>query len=182
MKYSIEKLITQINQGEKIKYLFFWGHRPSKDGSVIKSCLSQWWEQSFTVDRTEYKSAEHWMMAEKARLFKDQEMWETIVVSKTPGEAKKLGRQISNFDPKVWDDNKFQIVVEGNVHKFNLNEDLKTFLLNTKDRVLVEASPPDNIWGIGMDQNHKDINNPEKWKGQNLLGFALMEVRDQLTS
>lgn len=180
MKYTTKNIIQKISEGENVKFLFFWGHRPSKDGIITKSCFSQWWTQSFTVDKTEYKSAEHWMMAEKARLFDDQEMWETIIMAKTPGEAKKLGRQVANFDSKIWDENKFQVVIKGNLHKFSQNESQKEFLLNTHDRILVEASPYDRIWGIGMGQNNENASRPERWKGQNLLGFALMEVRDKL--
>jgi len=91
-----------------------------------------------------------------------------------------LGRQVKNYDDKLWLANRYEIVKQGNYHKFSQNKDLKTFLINTKDRVLVEASPVDPIWGIGMATDHKDVSNPEKWKGLNLLGFALMEVRDEL--
>lgn len=178
MKYTKQQIIERYQQGEQIKYLFFWGHQPAKNGQVSKSCFSQWWEQSFTIDKIEYKSAEHWMMAEKARLFNDEEMWASIINAATAGAAKKLGRQVSNFDPAIWDKHKFQIVVEGNKHKFEQAEDQATFLLNTKERVLVEASPKDQIWGIGMAQNSKDAERPDHWRGQNLLGFALMEVRD----
>lgn len=107
-------------------------------------------------------------------------MIEKILAAKSPAEAKKLGRKVRNFDPKIWGENCFDIVCEGNYHKFSQHEDLKEFLLNTKDRVLVEASPVDNIWGIGMAQDHDHAENPRLWKGSNLLGFALMEVRNRL--
>jgi ribA/ribD-fused uncharacterized protein len=71
-------------------------------------------------------------------------------------------------------------VVEGNLHKFSQDENLKEFLLNTNERILVEASPMDKIWGIGLAADHPNIENPILWKGENLLGFALMEVRDEL--
>jgi ribA/ribD-fused uncharacterized protein len=80
----------------------------------------------------------------------------------------------------MWDQKKFDIAVQGNYHKFNSNPGLKEFLLNTRDRVLVEASPVDAIWGIGLSADHPDIESPEIWPGQNLLGFALMAARELL--
>ncbi len=181
MKYNVNWLIQKYDTEEWIKFLFFWGHKPNQDGSIGKTCFSQWFDRGFTVDEIEYKTAEHWMMAGKARLFEDTEMLEKILVSKTPGEAKKLGRKVRNFDGEVWEQHRTEIVVQGNIHKFEQNEDLKTFLMNTNSRVLVEASPRDRIWGIGLGQNNVNANNPHQWRGLNLLGFALMEVRDRLS-
>jgi ribA/ribD-fused uncharacterized protein len=177
MKYNIEKLTTEKQEN---KYLFFWGHQPNKDVSISKTCFSQWWLSSFDVAGTTYKTAEHWMMAKKAELFNDKEVLEKIIQTKSPAEAKKLGREVKNYVDTVWLANRFEIVKEGNLHKFGQNKDLKEFLLNTNERILVEASPVDPIWGIGMAADHKEVNNPEKWRGLNLLGFALMEVRDEL--
>lgn len=178
MKYSIDWLRTKYYDGEKIKYLFFFGSKKSDE--VTKSCFSQWYESPFTVDGILYPTAEHWMMAKKAELFKDSEMLDNIIASKGPGEAKEFGRKVKGFDPATWDEHKFQIVVEGNKHKFSQAEELSTFLKNTKKRVLVEASPRDTIWGIGRGTKSEGIENPDTWRGQNLLGFALMEVRDWL--
>jgi ribA/ribD-fused uncharacterized protein len=176
MKYSIEKLISEKSDN---KFLFFWGHQPSKEGIITKSCLSQWWSSSFVVEGVEYKTAEHWMMAKKAELF-DPEMIEKILNAKTPAEAKKLGREVKDYEENTWLKNRFNIVKEANFHKFQQNVSLREFLLNTKERILVEASPVDSIWGIGMASDHKDIYNPAEWRGLNLLGFALMEVRDEI--
>jgi len=174
MKYTIENIVQES------KFLFFWGHQPNKDRSISKTCFSQWWLSSFEVDKVIYKTAEHWMMAKKAELFKDDEVLEKIIKANSPAEAKKLGREVKNYNETLWLAARFDIVKEGNYHKFSQNSDLKNFLINTNDRVLVEASPVDAIWGIGMAGDHKDVLNPEKWKGLNLLGFALMEVRDEL--
>jgi ribA/ribD-fused uncharacterized protein len=174
MKYTIENIDTEN------KFLFFWGHQPSKDGNITKTCLSQWWESSFVVEGVEYKTAEHWMMAKKADLFGDQEILEKILICESSAEAKKLGRAVENYEDFIWNENRFKIVKEGNFHKFSQNQLLKEFLLNTKNRILVEASPVDAIWGIGMANDHKDVHNPEKWQGLNLLGFVLMEVRDEI--
>ncbi|MTH17087.1 NADAR family protein [Flavobacterium sp. LC2016-01] len=174
MKYSIDNIAPES------KFLFFWGHQPSKDGIITKTCFSQWWLSSFEVENGTYKTTEHWMMAKKAALFQDKEILEKILLADSPAEAKKLGREVKNYDDKLWLENRYEIVKQGNYHKFSQNPDLKTFLLNTKERILVEASPVDPIWGIGMASDHKDVLNPEKWKGLNLLGFALVEVRDEL--
>jgi ribA/ribD-fused uncharacterized protein len=163
-----------------VKYLFFWGNQPSKSGEITKSCFSQWWVAAFVVADITYRSTEHWMMAEKARLFNDPELLTQILAAPTPAEAKKLGRQIAGFVPAIWDEHKVAIVRTGNLHKFSQNPALKDFLLATHDRVLVEASPVDNIWGIGLAADSTDAEHPERWQGENLLGFALMEVRDQL--
>lgn len=174
MKYSVENIDPQS------KFIFFWGHEPSKDGSITKNCLSQWWISSFVVDGIEYKTAEHWMMAKKAALFNDSVNLEKILLANSPAEAKKLGREVNDYDDTVWSAQRYEIVKQGNFHKFNQNPELKEFLLNTRTRVLVESSPLDPIWGIGMAHDHADAHYPEKWHGLNLLGFALMEVRDEL--
>ena len=177
MKYTIKNI---QNTGKPIKYLFFWGHQPSKSGETTKSCFSQWWVSDFRINEITYKSAEQYMMAEKARLFHDDETLKKIIECKSPAAAKALGRQVKNFNQVIWETNRFEIVKTANYYKFNQNKKLKDFLLHTKKRILVEASPVDPIWGIGMAQDHNNASNPKKWRGLNLLGFALMEVRDEL--
>ena len=177
---SKQDLIDYINRGNKVKYLFFWGHQPNKDGAISKSCFSQWYEASFEIDSVKYKTAEHYMMAEKARLFGDSDVLAQILAAEHPGAAKKLGRLVKGFQPETWLENRFEIVVRGNVAKFGQNPELKDFLIATGNRILVEASPRDRIWGIGLGQNNPDAEDPCKWRGLNLLGFALMEVRNVL--
>ena len=178
--YLLKDLIKDFESGRQLKYLFFWGHQPSKDGSISSSCFSQWWIGDFVIDGIKYQSAEHFMMAEKARLFNDDEMLNKILNSSSPAQAKKFGRNVTGFNPELWDDNKLEIVTKANMAKFSQNQEMKEFLINTNKKVIVEASPVDEIWGIGLakDSNHAD--NPLKWRGENLLGFALMEVREQL--
>ena len=180
MKYTKEALIEKYNSGEKLKFLFFWGHTADPDGTVTKACFSQWWDCSFTVDGVEYHTAEQYMMAQKAVLFSDEKVRQEIMEADHPKQYKALGRKISGFKQDIWDKNCCDIVIRGNLAKFSQNESLKSFLLNTKERVLVEASPYDKIWGIGMSMDHKDCENPLLWKGTNFLGFCLMEVRDRL--
>jgi ribA/ribD-fused uncharacterized protein len=176
MQYTIDS----IQQSENAEYLFFWGHQPSKDGSIIKTCMSQWWPSDFEEDNKIYKTAEHYMMACKARLFNDMDIFEKILLKNSPKDVKELGRQIKNFDAIIWNEQKYNIVKNGNYLKFSQNNNLKQFLIQTKHKILVEASPVDTIWGIGLAEDHANAKNPKEWRGENLLGFALMEVRDEL--
>jgi ribA/ribD-fused uncharacterized protein len=181
MVYSLKWLTDKFDKGETIKYIFFWGHSGKNNDEVGKFVFSQWYPSAFVVDNIEYKTSEHWMMAHKAKLFGDNEIFEKILKADKPGEVKELGRQIRGFDELKWSERKFEIVKTGNIHKFSQNKKLKDFLISTGDRILVEASPTDNIWGIGLGQDAKMIENPHTWRGENLLGFALMEVRDFLS-
>ncbi|WP_266390431.1 NADAR family protein [Streptomyces canus] len=177
---SQDALVKQVRAGAKIKYLHFWGHRPRPDGRVGASCLSQWWPSPFVVDGVTYATAEHWMMAAKARLFEDQEAEHRVLAAGSPAQAKNVGRLVRGFDEQTWRRERFGIVVEGSVHKFAAHEGLREFLLNTGDRVLVEASPMDRVWGIGLAADDEAAGDPERWRGPNLLGFALMEARHRL--
>ncbi|MBE9033297.1 NADAR family protein [filamentous cyanobacterium LEGE 11480] len=173
-------LIQAIQSGTNPEYLCFWGHRPAKDGSITKSCFSQWWASPFFADGCVYPTAEHYMMAEKARLFDDRIMAGEILKATNPKEVKALGRKVKGFDQTVWEKYCCSIVVEGNYHKFNQNSALQKFLLDTGDKILVEASPVDKIWGIGLAEDDAQATVPEQWPGSNLLGFALMVVRDRI--
>ncbi|MET7402814.1 NADAR family protein [Dactylosporangium sp. NPDC005572] len=173
-------LVRLIETGARVRYLFFWGHHPRADGSIGPSCLSQWWPAEFLVDGVLFPSAEHFMMYRKALLFGDEAVAERILTVAHPNEAKTLGRQIAPFDEAVWVRSRFEIVVEGSVAKFDQNPDLRAFLLGTGDRVLVEASPLDRVWGIGLTAGDASADEPVLWRGQNLLGFALMRARYEL--
>ncbi|MEU6069960.1 MULTISPECIES: NADAR family protein [Streptomyces] len=177
---SLESLIREVRAGSRIKYLHFWGHRPRPDGQIGASCLSQWWPSPFVVDDVEYATAEHWMMAGKARLFGDAEAERRILAAGHPSQAKNAGRLVRGFDEAIWERERFRIVVEGSVHKFTADTGLRGFLLNTGNRVLVEASPVDRVWGIGLAADDEAAVHPERWRGPNLLGFALMEARERI--
>lgn len=178
MKYTIQNTKERFQKKERIKFLFFWGH--TVNDQVTKSCFSQWFPGRFEENGIIYKTAEHYMMAGKARLFNDADILEQIIQFSTPNQVKSLGRKVKNFEPKIWDEHKYEIVKNGNFLKFSQNLKFKDFLLSTNDKVLVEASPYDKIWGIGMLETDPRAENPLLWNGENLLGFALMEVRDQL--
>ncbi|MFF0969806.1 NADAR family protein [Streptomyces sp. NPDC003703] len=177
---SREALVSAVRTGAVIKYLHFWGHRPHPDGRVGASCLSQWWPSPFTVDGVAYATAEHWMMAGKARLFGDAEGERRVLAAGHPSQAKKAGRLVRGFDDAIWARERFGIVVEGSIHKFAAHPALRDFLLATGDRVLVEASPVDRVWGIGLAAADEAASDPERWRGPNLLGFALMAARERL--
>ena len=177
--YDRSELLTQLGAGAKPRYLFFWGHT-AKNGRVGNACFSQWFPKTFTVDGQSYATAEHFMMAEKARLFSDEEALAQILVAESPGAAKALGRKVRGFDDKVWKAARTEIVVRGNLAKFSQNSELKKHLLKTGKAVLVEAAPRDQIWGIGLGAKNPKASDPALWRGLNLLGFALMQVRDAL--
>lgn len=182
MNDSLPRTVEEARRaGDRLKYLFFWGHRPAADGRVTASCLSQWWHAPFVVDGITYATAEHFMMAGKARLFGDTEAAERIVATGHPQRAKALGRLVRHFDEATWLDHRYDLVVRGNLAKFGQHEELRAFLLGTARRVLVEASPVDRVWGIGLAATDDRARQPSRWRGLNLLGFALMDVRAALT-
>lgn len=180
--YNTKWLLSSIEQGTRFEYLFFWGHSNPKNEPVGKFLFSQWYPLGFNVDGSHYPTAEHWMMAEKARLFGDLDTLEHILEAKTPSEAKNLGRIVRGFDSVIWEQKCFEIVVQGNLQKFKKHSEAHSYLDMTGSKVIVEASPVDAFWGIGHSQESPEAKDPKRWRGKNLLGFALMEVRDRLRS
>ncbi|GAA0382796.1 NADAR family protein [Microbispora corallina] len=178
---SVDEAITAEQAGHALRYLYFWGHQPARDGGVGPGCLSQWWPAAFSEDGRAFASAEHYMMAHKAWLFGDDATAERVLAAGHPGEAKTLGRAVRGFDEDVWQARRFDIVVRGNVAKFGQDAGLREYLLTTRNRVLVEASPYDRVWGIGLAAGDERAASPATWRGLNLLGFALMAARDLLT-
>lgn len=178
---SVETLLRRLEAGETPKYLYFWGHTPADKSRVGKECFSQWYPAPFTVDGDTYPTAEHYMMAEKARLFGDETTRQAILKAAHPNDAKKLGRRIVPFEENRWLAARFEVVVRGNAAKFGQHPELQRFLLGTGNRVLAEASPVDAIWGIGLAHDSPQAAHPETWCGLNLLGFALMQVREKLS-
>jgi hypothetical protein len=179
---SVDEAVALTSAGHSFKYVHFWGHSPNADGSAGRGCLSQWWPAVFTEDGHRFASAEHYMMAHKAWLFGDDASARRILAAGHPGEAQALGRKVRGFDQLVWEAERFGIVVRGSLAKFGRYGDLLAYLLGTKHRVLVEASPRDRIWGIGLGETDPLAATPETWKGLNLLGFALMEARTRLAA
>jgi len=180
MKYNVDSIIGCGKVLQREVFVFFWGHIARAE-KQMKACLSQWFPCSFLVDDIYYNCAEQFMMAEKARLFHGEDALQKIMQAYDPMEQKKLGRRVQGYDDAVWKACCYDVVVRGNAAKFFQNEKLHDFLISTGDKVLVEASPKDSVCGIGLDENSPDAINPQRWQGTNLLGFALMEVRDILT-
>lgn len=179
MRYNVEKIKEIVRKNPTTEIIYFWGHTPNPK-KMTKSCFSQWYDCYFEVDGVLYHTTEQYMMASKARLFGDEEVLQEIMESYHPHDYKKLGRKVRGFVPEPWDGKKYDIVVAGNKAKFSQNADIREFLLSTGDAILVEASPYDKIWGIGLDKETAMKGSVEQWQGENLLGCALMEVRDWL--
>jgi len=174
-KYSLDWL---LNGNADAEYVFFWHsgditHEPA-------CCFSQWQYSEFETDDGRFTCTEQYMMAQKAEVFEDAETEEKIMNTTSPREMKLLGKQVKNFSQGKWDRLKYSIVLNGNYHKFAQNDDMRNILLSTGNKIIAEASPLDVIWGTGYAKSHEHAASPEKWRGQNLLGFVLMEVRDEL--
>ena len=176
-----DELVKAVERGKRFKYLLFWGHTPPRGAApdaLGPWVFSQWWEgRGFVVDGAEYLTAEHFMMAEKARLMGDSATRAKILEAAHPGAAKRLGRTVTPWDESLWTAERFGIVVRGNVAKFGADDEMTELLLATGRRVLVEASPRDRVWGIGLGKDNPAATDPRRWRGENLLGFALMEAR-----
>lgn len=153
------------------KFTFFWETR---------SPFSQWHPSDFTVEGVEFNCAEQYMMYQKAQLFKDEQIARQILLTKKPRDQKALGRKVRNFDTTVWNNHCKQIVYDANYAKFTQNEALKEALFATVGTTLVEASPYDKIWGIGLTADHPDAQDKSKWQGTNWLGEVLNQLRDNL--
>lgn len=156
--------------------------------------LSQWYGSPFYANHFlcemmhytgkiyKYVSCEQYMMHNKAILFQDVESSEKIMATSDPKTLKALGRNVKNFNEELWNKLKFHIVVIGNIHKFNQNEHLSDFIESTENRTLVEAAWYDAVWGIGLAPHDDRVLDESNWKGENLLGKALMVARDYLTN
>lgn len=179
---DLDSLRAAVSRGESFRYRFFWQPTGDPAGAPDASCLSQWWASDFAVDGVTYATAEQWMMAGKARLFGDDETLAKILATADPKVVKKLGRAVRGFDEATWRAHRDALVTRGNVEKFSQQPSLRDYLLGTGDDVLVEASPLDRIWGIGLAAHDPAAVDPHAWQGLNLLGFALMRARATLSA
>lgn len=153
----------------KNKFTLFWA-----------GPFSQWEYSPFVIGEVSYNCCEQYMMAQKALLFKDEEIYKQIMVTDSPNEQKALGRRIKGFDKDKWEAVCKQIVYEGNYAKFTQNDNLLKALMATKGTELVEASPEDKIWGIGLHETDPRARVRSKWLGTNWLGEILTRVREDL--
>ncbi|MGA2496421.1 MAG: NADAR family protein [Tepidisphaeraceae bacterium] len=150
-------------------FVFFWGGWPS-----------QWHKSRFVIDGVQYNCAEQFMMAEKARVFGDGAATAEILASSNPREQKAIGRRVRGFDESTWNSVCRGIVCRANLAKYEQNAELCTILLATENRVIVEASPKDRVWGIGLSQSDPRALHPAQWLGTNWLGIAIMQARDEI--
>ena len=155
----------------KEKYTFFWRS---------ESPFSQWYPAVFVVDGVQFNCAEQYMMYRKALLFDDEEIARKILDASSPRTQKALGRKVRHFSESVWEEHSHEIVFTGNHAKFSQNPPLKAILLATAGTTLVEASPTDRIWGVGLAEDDPRIYDRKQWRGQNRLGEILTRLREDL--
>lgn len=171
--YSEEK--AGVTQNEEAPVLFWHEYEE-------KGYFSNWYPSPFVVDDVCYNHVEQYLMAQKAKLFHDVESYAAILKAHTPKECKALGRNVDPFHAETWAKVRYEVLKAGVRAKFNQNEGLKQLLLATGNCVIAEASPLDDLYGIGISAEvAKDVS-PDDWSGENLLGKALMEIRDELKS
>lgn len=151
-------------------------HNPDE----INGYLSNWYLSEFIAEDTAFQSMEQYMMYRKACLFGDKTSANQIMQTNDVAKIKALGRGVTGYNDIIWNGMRQVIVFGGLLKKFKQNDNLKNMLLQTGNSILAECAVKDRIWGIGLSMNDKDRFDIHKWKGQNLLGFALMEVRDRL--
>lgn len=163
---TITETLAEMN-----KMHLFWG-----------GPFSQWYPSTFEISGVTYNCTEQYMMAKKAELFGDEDAYLRIMASADPREQKSIGRSVENFDPDQWNAISRDVVFRGNMAKFTQNPELGGYMLSTETQEIVEASPEDVIWGIGLAEDDPDAYDKTKWKGTNWLGEVLMEVRRVLAS
>lgn len=146
----------------------------------LRGPLSQWHRAHFTMDGQDFTCAEQYMMYRKALLFGDELMAGKILEATKPFDHKRMGQQVRDFDEAAWADAREDLVLDGNRAKFGQNPGLARRLISTDGTILAEANPRDEIWGIGLSEDDSRAQHPNQWRGLNLLGNILMEVRREL--
>ena len=146
----------------------------------LKGYLSNWYKSEFTVNGIKFVNSEQYMMYQKAMVFGDTEIAEKILASTSPSDVKSYGRKVRNYNDTIWNGLRQIIVYDGLMAKFSQNEDLKKQLLDTGDDILVECNPEDKIWAVHLREDDPKVQDISTWEGQNLLGFTLMRVRENL--
>jgi ribA/ribD-fused uncharacterized protein len=157
-----------------MSWIFFWGENKEYGQ------FSNFFPSEFTVDGVKYNCSEQYFMKKKQELFdkSNEKLSKEILQEQNPKKIKEYGRKVKNFNEDLWNLHKYKIMLDANYHKYSQNPQLLQMLLNSKDSILVEASPFDRIWGIGYNKKNA-LENKNNW-GQNLLGKVLMELRSKL--
>lgn len=148
-------------------HIYFWGN----------SAFSNFFMSSFKYKENLFSNSEQAFMWEKARTFRNEESADLILNTIDPDECKRLGRLVKGYEDKIWSGLRYDIMKKINIEKWSQSKFLKSLLLSTGDKILVEASPKDNIWGVGFKYDDPLVLDDSNWTGQNLLGKVLMEVR-----
>ena len=151
-------------------------HNPDEENGY----LSNWYLSNFTLNDVKFSSMEQFMMYRKAICFNDEAVAAQILSTNDVAEIKALGRQVSGYDENMWNGIRQIVVYEGLLAKFSQNVELKTKLKSTGNALLAECAVKDCIWGIGLSMKDSDRFDKKRWKGQNLLGYTLMMVREHL--
>lgn len=151
-------------------------HKPNEENGY----LSNWYLSGFTVNEITFSSMEQYMMYNKAIVFSDKEIAKQILETDDVSLIKDLGRKVKNYNDNYWNGVRQIIVYEGLYAKFSQNEELKKQLLSTGNAILAECAVRDLIWGIGLSMHDPDRFDRNKWRGQSLLGYATMRVREKL--
>ena len=151
-------------------------HNPNEENGY----LSNWYPSNFSVDGVVFSSMEQYMMYQKAICFEDKNIATQILLTNDVSQIKALGRMVSGYDDNYWNGIRQIVVYKGLLAKFAQNDNLKELLKGTEEAILAECAVKDKIWGIGLSMKDADRLNRTKWRGQNLLGYTLMMVREQL--
>lgn len=176
---SSKRVALSPPEGEKLdpdRFVFFWGHTSDDDYCFF----SNWSEYPVWADDFIFPTAEHFLMHSKAMMMGDTAAALAIMKAKTPKEAKALGRRVKNFNEKLWNSKREEVMVDGLKRKIAWTTSIHGSLQSTGDRIIAEASPYDRIWGIGISKDNPRALYMSAWPGTNLLGKAWMRVRDEL--
>lgn len=178
--HNYQELVQQIQTGQSFEYLTF-SRKTAEEPIVNNECLSLLFRAPFRAEGALFKSAEHFVVAEKARMFKDLPSALKAIMAKTPERAHTIGQGIQGFDEAIWAENCEALLVKANFYKFKAHQLLRDFLLCTGDKVLVYADADDLLLGAGFAcDSQQYLTDPTRWPGKNLLGFSLMTVRDMI--
>jgi len=177
---DVAALRQRVDAGWRPGFVFFLAPEASTAPAPGSGCLSQWYAAPMTSDGERFHTAEHYMMWRKAMLFGDHGTARMILADADPAVAKRLGREVRNYDDTAWVRHRAEVVLDGSLLKFRQHPRLAQYLAATGDAILAETSPVDLIWGIGFGEEDERARDPQVWPGMNLLGFVLMEARRRM--
>lgn len=159
-------------------YVFFYGHTEGRPFA----CFSNFYPSKFTADGKNFNCSEQYFMKKKQEMFDptNVQLANAIMAETSPAKIKAFGRQVKNYDETKWNQERYRVMKEALMYKFGQNQNMKQILMSTGNKILCECTNLDKIWASGLHITDPDRFDETKWKGQNLLGKALMEVRNEL--